>query len=61
MNISHQLASKIDTAPLLFCEYTCRNSNVKFQYKKILVQEVRAAIAMIKTNNSFGNDNISCQ
>ena len=60
--IREKLASKIDTAPnpLLSGRYTCRDSNVKFQFKNILVKEVRDEIPKIKTTKGFGNDKISC-
>ena len=52
----------MDTAPnpLLSCEYVFRSNSSNFQFKMIVLREVRDAITEIKTNKGCGNDKISC-
>ena len=60
--IREKLASKIDAVPnpLLSGEAIENSSSVKYQFGSITVEEIRDAIAKIKTTKSFGKDNISC-
>ena len=43
---------------LLSGDYAYRTRNVNFQFKTIVVKEVRDAIVKTKTNKGFGNDDI---
>ena len=60
-SIGTELANKIDHSsnPLLSGEYHINEKSEKFNFRPIYVQDIRDALANIKTSKSFGNDNIS--
>ena len=59
--VGKDLADKIDPAPnpLLTGDYEINNYKTIFRFRTIDVQEIRDAIATVKTAKSFGTDNIS--
>ena len=60
-SIGKKLADKISTVsnPLLSGSFIINKSNAKFQFKAIQVQEIRDALARVKTAKGFRVDNIS--
>ena len=60
-SIGKELADKISTVSntLLPGSLVVNKSNANFQFKAIYVQEIRDALAKVKTTKGFGVDNIS--
>ncbi len=60
-SVGKDLADKIDAVPnpLLSGDYEVNSQKARFNFKSIRPEQIRAALAKIKTTNSFGIDNIS--
>ena len=60
-SVGKDLASKIEDAPnpMLTGEYNLNPDNRRFNFRPIVVQDIRDAIGKIKTSKSLGSDNIS--
>ena len=59
-SIGKDLASKIEGGcDLTFCDYFLNSNAVKFVFKSINAEQVRAAIGKLKTSKSFGEDGTS--
>ena len=60
-SVGKDLASKIEDAPnpMLTGEYNLNPDNRRFNFRPIVVQDIRDAMGKIKTSKSLGSDNIS--
>ena len=60
-SVGKGLASKIDDSPnpILTGEYNLNPDNRRFNFRPIVVQDIRDAMSKIKTSKSLGSDNIS--
>ena len=60
-SVGKDLASKIEDVPnpMLTGEYNHNPDNRRFNFRPIVVQDIRDAMSKIKTSKSLGSDNIS--
>ena len=60
-SVGKDLASKIEDSrnPMLTGEYNLKPDNRRFNFRPIVVQDIKDAIGKLKTSKSFGSDNIS--
>ena len=60
-SVGKDLASKIEDAPnpMLTGKYNLNPNNKRFNFRPIVVQDIRDAMGKIKTSKSLGSDNIS--
>ena len=61
-SVGNNFARKIPQTPnhLLQGQYIVKKNQSNFHFTTICIQDIRDAIAKLKTVKNFGNDNISC-